>query len=42
MKTESLTIRLTASQKEALQVLAKAESRGIASLIIYRLNLDKR
>lgn len=41
MKTASLTIRLTASQKEALQALAAKEGRGVSNYLIWKLGLDK-
>lgn len=41
-KTAQLTIRLTASQKEALSARAIADGRGIASYIIHKLRLGSK
>lgn len=41
MKTSSINLRLTASQKEALQALAAAEGRGVSNYLIHKLKLGK-
>lgn len=40
-KTSTINLRLTASQKEALQALAAAENRGVSNYLIWKLGLDK-
>ena len=41
IKSETINLRITASQKEALQALAAAEGRGVSNYLIWKLGLDK-
>jgi uncharacterized protein (DUF1778 family) len=41
-KSSQLTIRLTASQNEALKALAAKCGRGVSNFLIWKLGLDKK